>query len=260
MEEEHSGINDSKEDSPEAEELRNKVKEFRANTAKNALQLVHINMPQKLLHLNNMLKTTKEFNLKLDQVPVLPLGDSDSSTTTTTTLSESASSAKKKRRHKEDDKEDAKRHDGLIPANKFIVDLLVPLKQEILELIETLNAIKMWIQLNIPRIEDGNNFGVSIQEETVNELSRSEEAGFAVLETMTKYYVTRAKLVSKILKYPDVEDYRRSVLELDEKEYINLRLCLLDLRNNYASLYDMITKNLEKLKTPRSSNHMNNMI
>ena len=25
------------------------------------------------------------------------------------------------------------------------------------------NAVKIWIQLNIPRIEDGNNFGVSIQ-------------------------------------------------------------------------------------------------
>jgi proteasome activator subunit 3 (PA28 gamma) len=114
--------------------------------------------------------------------------------------------------------------------------------------------------LNIPRIEDGNNFGVSIQEETVSELGRSEDAGFAVLETMTKYFVTRAKLVSRVVKYPDIEDYRQSVIELDEKEYINLRLCCLDLRNNYAILYDMISKNLEKIKTPRSSNHMATML
>jgi len=130
------------------------------------------------------------------------------------------------------------------------------LKKEILGLIEMINTVKIWIQLNIPRIEDGNNFGVSIQEETVNELSRAEDSGFAVLESMTKYFVTRAKLMSKLLKYPTIEDYQQSILELDEKEFINLRLCALDLRNNYTILHDMIIKNLEKLKTPRTSHHM----
>jgi len=72
------------------------------------------------------------------------------------------------------------------------------LKKEVLELIEMLGTVKIWIQLNIPRIEDGNNFGVSIQEETVSELSRAEDSGFAVLESMAKYYVMRAKLVSRV--------------------------------------------------------------
>jgi len=258
MEEDHSTVKDVKEDSPEAVELRNKVKEFRSGAASRALELVHIAMPKKLLQLDSMLKGSGEYALKLTQVPAptLPISTSTEETT---------SKNKKKRKLKgEDDDEseqpETKKPDNLVPSNKLVVELLVPLKQEILELIETLNAIKLWIQLNIPRIEDGNNFGVSIQEETVNELGRSEEAGFAVLETMTKYYVTRAKLVSKVLKYPEIEDYRNSVIELDEKEYINLRLCLLDLRNNYASLFDLISKNLEKLKTPRTSNHMTNMI
>jgi len=143
-----------------------------------------------------------------------------------------------------------------VPCNKIILELLDIIKKEILELIEMINTVKIWIQLNIPRIEDGNNFGVSIQEETVSELSRAEDSGFAVLESMTKYFVTRAKLVTKVLKYPNVEDYRQTVKELDDKEFVNLRFCALDLRNNYAILHDIIMKNLEKLKTPRSSNHM----
>ncbi len=48
------------------------------------------------------------------------------------------------------------------------------LKKEVMELVEMLNTVKIWIQLNIPKIEDGNNFGVSIQEETVSELGRAE--------------------------------------------------------------------------------------
>ncbi len=44
----------------------------------------------------------------------------------------------------------------------------------VFQLVEAINTVKMWIQLNVPRIEDGNNFGVSIQEETINELGRAE--------------------------------------------------------------------------------------
>lgn len=95
--------------------------------------------------------------------------------------------------------------------------------------------VKMWVQLLIPRIEDGNNFGVSIQEETVAELrtvegeaasyldqisrfylqnlfvvfvlSKSDSVLFSTLTCVFftfRYYITRAKLVSKIAKYPHV--------------------------------------------------------
>lgn len=63
---------------------------------------------------------------------------------------------------------------------------------------EMCNTIKVWIQLNIPRIEDGNNFGVSIQEETVNELGRAEDSGLNVLDNLWKFHVSRAKLISKV--------------------------------------------------------------
>jgi hypothetical protein len=81
--------------------------------------------------------------------------------------------------------------------DQIVNHLLALLKREVLDLIEDMGTMKLWIQLNIPRIEDGNNFGVSIQEETVSELSRAEDAGFAVLESMTKYFFSRAKLVSR---------------------------------------------------------------
>ena len=38
------------------------------------------------------------------------------------------------------------------------------------------------------------------------------------------------------MKYPEIADYKQSIRELDEKEYINMRLCAIDLRNNYAIL------------------------
>eukprot|EP01094_Clydonella_sp_ATCC50884_P008866 TRINITY_DN18407_c0_g1_i1.p1 TRINITY_DN18407_c0_g1~~TRINITY_DN18407_c0_g1_i1.p1 ORF type:complete len:307 (+),score=108.42 TRINITY_DN18407_c0_g1_i1:110-922(+) len=145
--------------------------------------------------------------------------------------------------------------DVVVESNKVIVDVIRNLKKELLEEIELLNTVKIWIQLNVPRIEDGNNFGVGIQEEMINELARAENDAINVMDSMTKYYVSRAKVVSKLMKYPTLEDYRRSVLELDEKELVNLRMCVLDLRNTYAILYDLIHKNKDKIERPRTSHH-----
>ncbi|KAL6103559.1 psme3 [Pungitius sinensis] len=115
-------------------------------------------------------------------------------------------------------------------------------------------TVKMWVQLLIPRIEDGNNFGVSIQEETVAELRTVESEAASYLDQISRYYITRAKLVSKIVKYPHVEDYRRTITEIDEKEYISLKIIVSELRNQYVILHDMILKNIEKIKKPRNSN------
>jgi len=231
-------------------ELKKQVVDFKKNVSIEALALVHQTMPNKVLQLEALFRNTPQFNLKLAEI-VQPV----------VTGTASAALKKKRRMGDNDEPEGSDAQEKVVvPCNRVILELLSFLKKEILDLIEILNTVKIWIQLNIPRIEDGNNFGVSIQEETVSELGRAEDSGLGVLESMTKYFVTRAKLVSKVLKYPDVSDYRQSIIELDEKEFINLRLCCMDLRNNYAILYDMITKNLEKIKTPRSSNHMTTMI
>uniref|UniRef100_A0A8C7VJU8 Proteasome activator complex subunit 3 n=1 Tax=Oncorhynchus mykiss TaxID=8022 RepID=A0A8C7VJU8_ONCMY len=143
---------------------------------------------------------------------------------------------------------------GMMKSNAKLVDLIEKVKPEIRTLIEKCNTVKMWVQLLIPRIEDGNNFGVSIQEETVAELRTVEGEAASYLDQISRYYITRAKLVSKIAKYPHVEDYRRTVTEIDEKEYISLKIIVSELRNQYVTLHDMILKNIDKIKKPRSSN------
>jgi proteasome activator subunit 3 (PA28 gamma) len=138
-------------------------------------------------------------------------------------------------------------------ANQRITELICCLKPEIVTLINSCNKVKVWIQLLIPRIEDGNNFGVSIQEDTLSEVGRVESDASGFLDHISRYHIARGKLASKLLKYPTVEDYQIAVDELDEKQYVALRLTLCEMRNIYSSLHDMIMKNLEKIKSPRSS-------
>lgn len=47
-----------------------------------------------------------------------------------------------------------------------------------------------------------------VQEEAIQELGRVEDAAFALCDGI-KYHSTRAKLITKVMKYPGVEDYSR---------------------------------------------------
>eukprot|EP00127_Corallochytrium_limacisporum_P000228 Clim_evm45s7 gene=Clim_evmTU45s7 len=148
--------------------------------------------------------------------------------------------------------------DGTVTMDVRLQKMMDVLRPELVDIIKNCNAVKIWIQLNIPRIEDGNNFGVSIQEETVSELSRAEEAAYAYMENFTKFFITRGKVSSKVLKYPGLNDYKVAIRRLDEKEWMDLKYLLLEIRNNYSILHDMLLKNMDKIKKPRTG-HMENL-
>ena len=77
----------------------------------------------------------------------------------------------------------------------------------------------------------------------------------STLKGQRLYFITTPSLhPHQVAKYPHISDYRRSVTELDEKQFLSLRITLAEMRNHYASLHDMINKNLEKIKKPRSNN------
>ncbi|XP_045333849.1 proteasome activator complex subunit 1-like [Leopardus geoffroyi] len=140
---------------------------------------------------------------------------------------------------------------GPVNCNEKIVVLLQRLKPEIKDVIEQLNLITTWLQLQIPRIEDGNNFGVAVLEK-VFELMTALHTKLEGFHTqISKYFSERGDAVTKAAKQPHVGDYRQLVHELDEAEYQDIRLMVMEIRNAYAVLYDIILKNFEKLKKPR---------
>ncbi|XP_070704686.1 proteasome activator complex subunit 3-like [Pempheris klunzingeri] len=241
-------------------ELKSKVETFRSQITGEAEHLVASFFPQKLLELDDFLKEPifnvtdlkeihSEIKCKVPE-PIVFTNSLDGAHTNTN---------KRKLDGVADESwqggtKTLVMPEGMMKCNTKLVDLIERVKPEIRTLIEKCNTVKMWVQLLIPRIEDGNNFGVSIQEETVTELRTVESEAASYLDQISRYYITRAKLVSKIVKYPHVEDYRRTISEIDEKEYISLKIIVSELRNQYVILHDMILKNIEKIKKPRNSN------
>uniref|UniRef100_A0A2C9L803 Proteasome activator PA28 C-terminal domain-containing protein n=1 Tax=Biomphalaria glabrata TaxID=6526 RepID=A0A2C9L803_BIOGL len=146
---------------------------------------------------------------------------------------------------------------GSIPFNKFVHNYCEKAKPLMRGLMEHANMVRMWINFLIPKIEDGNNFGVSIQEDVVAEARQVESEAASYLDQISRYYLQRARIISKIAKYPHIEDYRQSIKEFDERQMLNLQNAILEMRNHYASLHDIIMKNIDKIKVPRSANAQN---
>jgi proteasome activator subunit 3 (PA28 gamma) len=143
---------------------------------------------------------------------------------------------------------------GVVKSNEKLTEMTNFGRFLLRDTVESINKLKLWITFLIPKIEDGNNFGVSIQEEALNEIRTVESEASGFYDQMSRYFLSRAELIVKAAKYPHVEDYRRAVVDIDEKQFINVRLVMMETRNHLATLYDLITKNAEKIKKPRNSN------
>ncbi|XP_055680826.1 proteasome activator complex subunit 3 isoform X1 [Lutzomyia longipalpis] len=233
------------------------VQEYKDTLIKEAEDLIIRGFPEKIVKLNEILATPEfanrnfadvyqELNIPVpDAIPVNSYGDAkeDPPPTKKARMETTVSGTKV-----------MALPSGSVHCNAPICDLIKIVKPVIRGLVEDSNVLKMWISFLIPKIEDGNNFGVSIQEDTLSEIQTVESESAAFFEQISRYFISRAKVISKVAKYPHVEDYRRAVQELDEKEYLSLWLVMCEVRNRYCSLHDIVTKNLEKLKKPRSSN------
>lgn len=233
-----------------------KVQEYKDSIKTKAEQLLLKGFPEKIVKLNELLETRVFCNRKLSDVHQdlnVPIPDP-------IILNHSEDGVTPKKR-KTDNSVDPTAGtkvmvlpNGPVPCNKPLCDLICIVKPYIRQLLEDSNLLKMWISFLIPKIEDGNNFGVSIQEDTLAEIQSVESEAAAFFDQISRYFISRGKIVSKVAKYPHISDYRRAVQELDEKEYVSLWLVMCEVRNRYCSLHDLVIKNLEKIKKPRSSN------
>lgn len=131
--------------------------------------------------------------------------------------------------------------------NTDILTLLSILTTELTDLLAHLDPIKVWITLNIPRMQDQKGITVTVKEDLVDILTQGRSSAISVLDGISRYHTSRGKMISQALKFPLCSSWQECVHQLDRKEW---RLCvtmLMDLRNNYAIIYDMIQKNMKNL-------------
>ncbi|XP_060921015.1 proteasome activator complex subunit 1 [Labrus mixtus] len=236
-------------------ESKKQVDDFCLKLTKEAEDLVSKFFPQKIEELQMLLKTSFSCDdLASLKAPLdIPIPDPAKEEAKRKKKEEKEAKEGKKDKDKDGDKEDEDSGPpcGPICSNERVESLLHEVKPQIQTLKEKLNTVSMWVQLQIPKIEDGNNFGVAVQEKVFELLTntRTKIEGFQT--QISKYYSERGDAVAKAAKQSHVGDYRQLVHELDQYQYWELRLVVLDIRNTYAVLFDIINKNYNKIKKPR---------
>lgn len=135
---------------------------------------------------------------------------------------------------------------GIVPCNKALCEMIELVKPKIVNLIKDSNLLKTWICSKLKIIEKGTNVYVSLKKTRV-EVQAIEAEAVAYLDQISQYFLSRAKIISKLVEHPNIDDYRRAVVELDEKEYLSLQLVIGEMRNRYYFLLDLFTNKLKKL-------------
>ncbi|KAM6498494.1 Proteasome activator pa28 [Amanita muscaria] len=237
--------------------LQSKFEEFRRSVNKTAEEIVFTSFPQKpARELSSLLETTSN--------PDSPFHPSHAPSFTDATVytqpgTKSEEPTTKKRKINGDGDVDAStsndtrfsRLPSRVRGNNHVVRVHETVKKECQQLVSFIDQIKLWVTLTMP---NGDNFGVQIQEEVLGELHRAQESAYNLRDAARQDYLARAKICSKLIKYPHVEDYTTALHEHDEKQLYLARQNLIDLRNMYAVLTDLIHKNISKIRAPKANN------
>ena len=144
---------------------------------------------------------------------------------------------------------------GKIECNQQFIEMIEELKPRLIQLTEDIFHLKLAVNLMVPKIEDGNNFGVEIQRETIDTIQSVESQVLSHFDKFETYFEARGDIIAKVVKYPHNQDYRIALKETDQRFHSTLCLTLTDVRNHYLSLHDLVTKNLNRIKKPKSGDN-----
>uniref|UniRef100_G1PEG4 Proteasome activator complex subunit 2 n=1 Tax=Myotis lucifugus TaxID=59463 RepID=G1PEG4_MYOLU len=235
-------------------EARKQVDVFRQNLFQEAEEFLYRFLPQKIMHLNQLLQ---EDSLNVADLTSLrasldiPIPDPPPKDDEVRHSGWKQISRRRKKVREEGVARERVPKCGFLPGNEKLLALLALVKPEVWTLKEKCILVITWIQHLIPKIEDGNDFGVAIQEKVLERVNAVKTKVEAFQTTISKYFSERGDAVAKASKETHVMDYRALVHERDEAAYRELRAMVLDLRAFYAELYHIISSNLEKIVNPK---------
>lgn len=112
--------------------------------------------------------------------------------------------------------------------------------------------LRCYIHLHAPSTESGNNQGVNIQLQILKEIQEMEAIVESNENILLDYHKKHYEILKSLNKYPSIEDYHLYLIEYESKIFDDIRSMILELRTIFLKTYDIVTKNLTKIRMPRS--------
>ena len=225
---------------------------FKEEVKRTAINNVINKFPEKVLQLTALLKDERfkpGFKVAVD-LPLIPVPQEN------VTKAKPTGEVKPKDETTDQSSEDSESVSATTPmveSNRDLVEMVAIIEPQMLEFTEYTLSLSAAITLLMPPIEDGNNFGVEIQQECYDTVLAAEnEINHRMME-ISRYFNVRAELVTKAMKHSNCEDYRFAIREKDRMFHKFLVISMHVIRNHYMNLHDLIVKNMNKIKKPKSS-------
>lgn len=150
------------------------------------------------------------------------------------------------------------------PLEETIQEINIFLKKPLALLMEIALEMGHWIRLKIPKVEDGNNIGVRIQETILTDIDRFKELLLTVEKYQDGYSGSRAEILTSIcnIKRPNkncTESLNSCLGVIDFDHFHQFRIHILEVELEVEFVFDRCKKNLEKLMNPNDKTALNSM-
>jgi len=142
---------------------------------------------------------------------------------------------------------------GPIDINSKMNELFAKLTPHLNDTIADSLRVQIGLQLLVPKVEDGHNTGVEIQDKALEMITKHMNNARASFSEYVKELKTRGSFIVEAVKYPHSMDFRQALKCFEEEKRVYIVIRTHWLLMSYERIYNYFIKNWDKIFNPRSS-------
>ncbi|WVQ82600.1 hypothetical protein IAT38_004730 [Cryptococcus sp. DSM 104549] len=147
-----------------------------------------------------------------------------------------------------------KRWFEVLGKNTLVEESINILTVELDAIHEIMQDLKMWLDLEIPVIEDGNSFGADVQNSLIGQLAGALRYSSGTQSALRKESRDRLTLAKEWAQYPNFEGYADLITGCDRDLHYAIGGYLAVLLTIYGRIFTKFEKNWAKVIQPKGSN------
>jgi len=228
--------------------LKAQLTDFFQSITKVGMGAVFTKFPQKMLHLHALIQATPNPSSPFHSSHIHKVTDLSGPLSINSNLSFESPSSKKRKfeDHGNSEVECSDLPVACFASESTHTQVHKIIKTECEELIELIDQAKLWITLSLSNISSLNANEICAQEDVLAEMHRAQDAALNLRNIARDDHLSRAKISSKLVKYPNITDYKRALREHDDGQLYIARRHLQDIRNIYVVLTGLIRRTFPK--------------
>lgn len=146
-------------------------------------------------------------------------------------------------------------HYGVLARNIICESALSIVERESEACLTFCKELDHWISLEVPTIEDGNAFGVDVQQSMHDKVGTLGNIALKLHGINRSHYNDRMNLAMGWCKFPGLQDHSAAIAASDRFDHYLAVNAIRTMRNKMASLLHSLQQNWEKTTNPKGEDN-----